>query len=86
MISSFGRGFDSLQLHLKKTNESSDYQSFFFLLVFSLIPLFIVDSLFYLFLDTKSISYTSYHSILFWYDNMAIWYCQYLCVFVLYTE
>ena len=86
MISSFGRGFDSLQLHLKKTNARSDYQSFFFLLVFSLIPLFIVDSLFYLFLDTKSISYTSYHSILFWYDNMVIWYCQHLCVFVLYTE
>ena len=85
MISSFGRGFDSLQLHLK-TNESSDYQSFFFLWVFSLIPLFIVDLLFFLFLDTKSISYTSYHFILFWYDNMAIWYCQYLCVFVLYTE
>jgi hypothetical protein len=53
---------------------------------FSFTPLFIVDPLFYLFLDTKSISYTSYHSILFWYDNMAIWYCQYLCVFVLYTE
>ena len=55
MISSFGRGFDSLQLHLK-TNESSDYQSFFFLWVFSLIPLFIVDLLFFLFLDLKSAS------------------------------
>ena len=85
MISSFGRGFDSLQLHFK-ANESSDYQSFFFLQFFSFTPLFIVDPLFYLFLDTKSISYTSYHSILFWYDNIAIWYCQYLCVFVLYTE
>ena len=85
MISSFGRGFDSLQLHLK-TNESSDYQSFFFLWVFSLIPLFIVDLLFFLFLDTKSISYTYFYSLLFWYDDIAIWHCQYLCVFVLYTE
>ena len=85
MISSFGRGFDSLQLHLK-TNESSDYQSFFFLWVFSLIPLFIVDLLFFLFLDTKSISYTYFYSLLFWYVDIAIWYCQYLCVFVLYTE
>ena len=85
MISSFGRGFDSVQLHLK-TNESSDYQSFFFLWVFSLIPLFIVDLLFFLFLDTKSISYTYFYSLLFWYDDIAIWYCQYLCVFVLYTE
>lgn len=33
MASSFGRGFDSLQLHFK-ANESSDYQSFFF--IFSL--------------------------------------------------
>jgi len=74
MISSFGRGFDSLQLHLK-TNESSDYQSFFFLWVFSLIPLFIVDLLFFLFLDTKSISYTYFYSLLFWYDDIAIWYC-----------
>ena len=84
MISSFGRGFDSLQVHQKK--ESSDYQSFFFLWVFSLIPLFIVDLLFFLFLDTKSISYTYFYSLLFWYDDIAIWYCQYLCVFVLYTE
>lgn len=84
MISSFGRGFDSLQLHLK-TNEDSDYQSFS-LWVFSLIPLFIVDLLFFLFLDTKSISYTYFYSLLFWYDDIAIWYCQYLCVFVLYTE
>ena len=36
MISSFGRGFDSLQLHFK-ANESSDYQSFFFLSI-SLFP------------------------------------------------
>ena len=85
MISSFGRGFDSLQLHLK-VNESSDNQSFFFLLVFSFTPLFIVDSLFFLFLDTKSISYTYFYPLLFWYDNIVIWYCQHLCVFVLYTE
>ena len=71
MISSFGRGFDSLQLHFE-ANESSDYQSFFFLQLFSLIPLFIVDSLFFLFLDTKSISYTYFYFLLFWYDNIAI--------------
>ena len=58
MISSFGRGFDSLQLH-DLENKALSIQSFIFFLYTPLVSLFFTtDRLFSSFLDKESISYT----------------------------